>query len=116
MVQDYARAAEWYQKAAEQGHVAAQFKLGNCYYCGKGVAQDHAKAAEWFLKAAEQGFIYAQYSLGFYYEHGYGMAKDLTKAAEWYQKAADQGNSDAVKALKRLWISTGSWFRRLWKH
>ena len=50
VVQDYAQAAEWYRKAAEQGTARAQNNIGNMYDKGQGVAQDDAQAAEWFLK------------------------------------------------------------------
>ena len=54
--QDYAKAKEWYEKAAAQGEVFAQYNLGEMYELGKGVAQDYAKAREWYEKAAAQGF------------------------------------------------------------
>ena len=63
---DYVTAAEWYRKAAKQGHVEAQFFLGFMYKKGKGVPQDYALAAEWYRKAAEQGYAKAQSKLGFY--------------------------------------------------
>lgn len=47
------KAVEWYTKAAEQGHAAAQYNLGNCYYDGEGVEKDLQKAIEWYTKAAE---------------------------------------------------------------
>jgi TPR repeat protein len=51
---DYAAAASWYRKAAEQGDARAQFNLGIMYAEGEGVPQDYAVAASWFRKAAEQ--------------------------------------------------------------
>ena len=53
---DYEKAAEWFTKAAEQGHAEAQYNLGFCYENGKGVPQDNEKAVEWYEKAAEQGY------------------------------------------------------------
>ena len=38
--QDYAEAAKWYRKAAEQGDVDAARILGLAYYLGKWVPQD----------------------------------------------------------------------------
>ncbi len=40
---DYKQAAEWYGKAAAQGHRMAQFSLGNLYFerCGEGSSQSH---------------------------------------------------------------------------
>ena len=52
--QDYAKALEWFQKAAEQGYATAQNNLGSMYYNGQGVKVNYAKAAEWFQKAAQQ--------------------------------------------------------------
>ena len=51
----------WLHKAAEQGHVEAQFTLGNVYHHGRlGTFEDRpeegeAEAIKWFRKAAEQG-------------------------------------------------------------
>jgi TPR repeat protein len=53
--QDDAEAANWYRKAAEQGHITAQNNLGVMYERGLGVEQDYAEAASWYRKAAEQG-------------------------------------------------------------
>ena len=53
--QDFAEAAKWYRKAAEQGDAAAQYNLGIMYEEGTGVKQDFAEAAKWYRKAAEQG-------------------------------------------------------------
>ena len=62
--QDYFKAVEWYQKAAEQGLAHAQYNLGVMYEEGRGVKQDYIKAVEWWQKAAEQGHSYAQNNLG----------------------------------------------------
>ena len=52
---DYAEAAKWYRKAAEQGNSDAQYSLGHMYLFGLGVRQNSQDAANWFLKAALQG-------------------------------------------------------------
>jgi uncharacterized protein len=51
---DYAEAARWYLKSAEQGNVYAQASLGILYHAGKGVAQDNVRAEMWFLIAADR--------------------------------------------------------------
>jgi hypothetical protein len=53
--ENLAKAVEWYSKAAEQGDVDAQYKLGQMYYYGDGVGADFSKAVEWYTRAAEQG-------------------------------------------------------------
>ena len=98
--QDYAGAAAWYRKAAEQGHAAAQHELGRLYGCGLGVKQDHAEAASWFEEAAEQGDEHAQCDLGALYFLGRGVVQDYARAAKWYGKAARQGHSEA-----QCWIA-----------
>ena len=49
---DYAKAREWYEKAADMGDAYAMYNLGALYQDGQGVAQDYAKARELFEKAA----------------------------------------------------------------
>ena len=55
VAQDYAKAREWYEKAAAKGDASAMFNLGSLYKNGHGVAQDYAKAREWYEKAAANG-------------------------------------------------------------
>ena len=77
----------WYTKAAEQGAIDAQWRLG-------GMA--------WMRKAAEQGDDDAQYRLGMKYLNGQdGLAQDNAQAEEWLRKAARQGNVDAWQVLKK---------------
>lgn len=52
---DYAQAAYWYQKSADQGFAEAQFNLGVMYYHGQGVPYDNAQARYWMRQAAAQG-------------------------------------------------------------
>ena len=53
--QNYAKAREWYEKAANQGHVDAQLFLGIMYEDGNGVRQNFATAKEWYKKACDNG-------------------------------------------------------------
>src|SRR5262249_53942943 len=58
VAQDYAKAREWYEKAAAKGDGDAMLKLGLLYDNGQGTAHDYAKAREWFEKAAHKGGMY----------------------------------------------------------
>lgn len=49
---DYAAAAQWYRKAAEQGFSRAQISLGRLYERGLGVAQDSVTSMNWYRKAS----------------------------------------------------------------
>jgi len=51
--QDYAEAAKWYRKAAEQGDVDALRILGLAYYLGRG-PQDFVQSYFWFSLAASR--------------------------------------------------------------
>jgi TPR repeat protein len=53
--QDYATAARWYRKAAEQGDSLAQLSLGGMYFYGDGVPQDYVLAHMWFNLGAAGG-------------------------------------------------------------
>ncbi|KAJ3091783.1 hypothetical protein HK100_007101, partial [Physocladia obscura] len=53
--QDYKLAEEWYLKAANLGHVFAQYNLGLMYKNGTGVEKNEKLAVEWYSKAADQG-------------------------------------------------------------
>ena len=65
------KAAEWFRKAAEQGHVKAQYHLGLCYKEGTGVPKDEECAEKWLRKAAQQGDTDAQGLLDGNYENNY---------------------------------------------
>ena len=56
MPQDYAEAAKWNRRAAEQGLANAQYNLGLMYNNGQGVPQDYVQAHMWSTLAAAQGY------------------------------------------------------------
>jgi TPR repeat protein len=104
--QDEARAAEYYLKAAVQGHTAAQFNLGLMYGRGRGVSRTGASAQQWLRQAAGQGHPGAQYHLGV---HLYQDSKRLPQAQaseariegyKFVQLAVQQRFRDADSALE----------------
>jgi TPR repeat protein len=101
--QDFAEAAEWYRKAAEQGFAKAQYNLGTLYQFGRGVLQDFALAAIWYRKAAEQGDALAQFCIGALYHDGQGVPQNYAQAAAWYRKAAEKANAFAEYRLSSLY-------------
>jgi TPR repeat protein len=119
---DYAQAADWFRRAAEQGLERAEFDLGLLYENGQGVPQDYARAALWFRKAAEQGDAISQNSLGVLYEDGQGVPKSYTQAAVWLRKAAQQNYAYAQNNLGVLYengqgvpqdyAQAAEWFRK----
>ena len=101
-VQDYNKAFELFQEAAERGLANAQLCLGIMYAKGEDISQNYDKAFEWYQKAAEQGLTDAQYNLGVMYYNGQGVPQDYNKAFEWFQKAAEQGHEMAKQFSKNL--------------
>ena len=99
---DKKKAAELYQKAADQGLANAQWNLAFAYVRGDGVEEDFAKALELFTLAAEQGYAQAEYDLGMMYLQGIGVEPDRTKAIAWIQKSADHGYKNAHELLDEL--------------
>src|SRR5262245_6551739 len=79
--QNFAEAARWYLKLAQQGDVRAQTALGLMYDRGDGVAKDPAAAHRWWSFAAAANDPGAQYNLGLAYARGDGVAQDFAQAA-----------------------------------
>lgn len=55
MPQSYKLAAEWYGKAARQGHSRAQYNMAVLHLQGEGVARDPVEAYAWLLLASANG-------------------------------------------------------------
>jgi len=53
----------WFRKAADQGFAEAQYRLGDMYARGLGVAKSDAEATRWFKLAAAQGHERARKAL-----------------------------------------------------
>ena len=65
--QDEQQGFYWFSKAAEVGHIAAQYSLGMCYIKGIGTEENAEKAVELFSGAAELGYLPAVCELGLCY-------------------------------------------------
>ena len=111
--QNYQTAADWYFRAAEQGHAGAQNNLGVLFFKQTQTRRDQRRlhkrdpepkpiqqAAYWYHMASAQGYPDAHANLGFLYETGLRTTNivgqkipNLLKAArELYLKAADPDN------------------------
>jgi TPR repeat protein len=88
--QDYAQAAAWYRKAADQGYAVAQLDLGVLYEHGNGVPKDYAEAYFW-LDLAAAGEIPGLFAADF----RVGMVKTRDEAAKHLTSA------DLSRAQKR---------------
>ncbi len=98
VAQDFAKAAQWWEKLAEQGDTKSQSALAGLYYQGVGVGQDIAKALALWSDAAKQGIIDAQRNLGLLYGKGQGVTQDDVQAYAWLNTATVQGDVTAEKS------------------
>ena len=95
--QDYNKAKDYFEKAAESNNAQAYTFLAYMYANSLGVDKDDAKVVELYQKAYELGDLYASYALGFIYRKGlYGVDKDEAKALDYVEKASN-GDIAAAK-------------------
>jgi hypothetical protein len=127
--QDYAKAAEWFQKVTEakldasavadlwgprQRLSYAQTELGKLYEQGQGVPQDYKKAAALYREAIKTANEYAQepqWRLGHLYEEGIGVDRNDAAAIALYTHAALSCGYwpplEGKSALGRLYLKGG---------
>jgi TPR repeat protein len=100
---DLAKAAEWYTKAADAGHIGAVKNLAALYYEGKGVGQSYQKALDLYRRAADAGDVGAMTSLAGMYLDGKGVPQDYQESLRLYRKAADQNYPYAQTGMGLLY-------------
>ena len=78
---------QYYQQAAELGHVKSQLNLFMLYYRGDVIAQDLVSSYKWLNLAASNNNSEAQAYLANIYLQGIGVQQDTVKAAMWLMLA-----------------------------
>jgi TPR repeat protein len=99
VVQNYATAAAWYQRAAAQGLTEAQYNLATLYDEGLGLKKDSGEALRWYQTAANAGNALAANNLGYLHEFGIGVSQNDVAAFAWYRRAAEAGLDTAQSNL-----------------
>ncbi|MEZ5840682.1 MAG: tetratricopeptide repeat protein [Hyphomicrobiales bacterium] len=121
---DKVGALEALRVAAEQGHAAAQWKLGRMYADGDGVPENDQKAFEYFSQVAnahaddnpaspESRYTASAFvALGTYYLNGIrdsAVKPNVDRARQMYSYAASYfGDPDAQYNLARLYLDGSS--------
>ena len=82
-------AFEWFQKAAQQGHVGAMFSMGLCYFQGQGTEEDKPLGFHWIQKAADLEHENALFHMGTCYYYGTYVQKNIKKAIALIEKAME---------------------------
>jgi enhanced entry protein EnhC len=96
---NYQKAFENYQLAANSKDAIGQFNLGLMYEYGKGITVDMLQAKKLYSQAAKKGYANAMTQLAGFYLNGIGNNVDNQKALYWYRKAARLKNSTALYQL-----------------
>lgn len=127
VIQDYAKAVEFFEKAVELGNIRAYFYLALCYVEGKYVEKDVNKAIQLLMVSAEAGYMDAQLILGnlLYMKES---SDEITErvynvlmqndASSWWRKAAEQGSDTAMYNLGSYYLEldiledAGKWFEK----
>jgi len=87
-------ARNWMQRAAKQGWLPAQTKLGDYYHDGVGGSRNDRRALYWWRRAAGRGNARAQVALARAYANGWGIKRDPLSAYVWLCRARAQGIDD----------------------
>jgi len=99
---NYAKAKDYYLRAAEKGHIGAQRNLGTLYYFGRLGDADHAQALSWLTMAAISGDARSQLMVGTMYFNGEAGKKDNIRAYAWILLASQNRLTSAANTLKKL--------------
>ena len=103
VVQSYAEAAPWFERAARAGDMQAANTLGRYYHTGLGTAHDPEAALHWLGLAAEAGDPTHQTDYAKALENGADDSQNPEAAAQWYARAAEQGHLEAITSLGVLY-------------
>jgi TPR repeat protein len=97
-------ALKQWTKAAQNGHVSAQTKIG-LHLLESDSREDQRNGVAWLRKAAERDDPTAQWRLGKFLDESIDVSRNRNEAVEWYRKSGEQGNRDARKKLLEMGIS-----------
>jgi TPR repeat protein len=89
--QDVQKAAEFYAKAAKQGHRTAEHNLLLQHISGQAKLHRPSVVFSKIKSIAEAGDCDAQNNLGLCFQFGYGTKQNYAQAMVWFRRAADSG-------------------------
>ncbi len=101
------KAAEYYEKAADQGYMPAKNKMAVIYYHGlAGYEKDVTKSIALFKEAADSGRADSRFMLGSLYLKGVeGLDKDVKEGTRLIYTAALKGNEMAMDELGVMYFN-----------
>jgi TPR repeat protein len=99
---NFAKAAEFYEIASQQGHVESIHHLGLMYAYGRGFTQDFVKAAQLFRQAANhqlQPYPPSMRYLAIILVNGYAHPPDVDTALSLYDRCSEQTHFKDIQKL-----------------
>lgn len=100
---DGVQALEWYGRAANHGHPAAQLMIGQLFLEGRWVERDARQAVPWLMHGVRANYAPAQYLLAQAYLRGDGVTPNLREALSLLNAAANQNFPPAMFSLGKLY-------------
>lgn len=113
---DYAKAYDYFQTAAERGHVQANRFLGHMHNRGQGVPETPKEALYYYRSAALGGDVEALREVCEFYLTGRGVELDLNRAASWLALLSQHGDFMALVKYGDVLLEQGEYVeaRKLW--
>jgi len=98
--QNYAKAFEFWHRAAELGNSSAYYNIALCYDHGSGVDMDKKKAIHYHELAAMGGDVRARNNLGVIETR----SGNMERALRHWMIAAGDGDTNSLKNIKRMYM------------
>ena len=94
---DARKALDFYEQAAEAGHVEAAYIAGVMYATNLDIRPNEEASARWLGLAAKGGHAAAQADYGLLVYQGVaGLTRDDAAAADWFRQSAEGGDSEGA--------------------
>ena len=95
--QNFRKAVDLYDLAAEHGNRQAQENLGYCYYYGRDMDVDYEKAFHYFALGAFDGHLVSLYKIGDMYFNGYYVKKNEREAFFIYNRCLQMAGEEDTR-------------------
>lgn len=95
----------WFEQAAEQEHIVAQYSLAKLYLSDDVEVRNIRLGLNWLYTAAVNGSSYAMYRLAKELLKGDLIKRNSDAAVEWFARSAERGNQYAQYMLGKLYLT-----------
>jgi len=103
---NHRKAADWYKRAAEHGHVRSLIAMGDLLSDDSIIFHDYEAAMEYYRQAADKGSADGAFKVSAMYGSGKGVPTNETEAFRWAALAAERGSMEGIESIG-LSYSTG---------